>query len=204
MANVLRVKSRWSGFSGAPGYTLLHFRDFTGTAPDNGDPTAAQATAAVARTKTFFEAIRSTLPNSVSIQVESEVEVIEDTTGQLTNTFAATPVTVTVGSGGTDFAGPIGAVINWRTTAVRNGRRVRGRTFLVPLRGLSFDATGALGATSRTTLVNAATALADTTGSPDLGVLARPSSTGATDGQWHPVSGASVPSMAAVLRSRRD
>lgn len=201
MASIIRVKAKWSGFSGAPGYSVFHFRDFSA-----GEPTNADATAAVARLKTFFGAFAINLPTGVAIQVESDVEVIEETTGMLTTVLSATPVSPTAGaaSASATFAAAVGAVVTWRTPGIRNGRRIRGRTFLVPLSSTAFAPDGTLATSTISTIAGAATALIDGSGSPDLGVYARPTGPGATDGIWYVANSFSVPDMGAVLRSRRD
>jgi hypothetical protein len=201
MATILRVKMRWQGFTGAPGYSVFHMRDFTTEEPDNTD-----AQAAVDRIDTFAQTISGLMPYQSSLVVSNDVDVLEDTTGEMINVLSAVadaphasgmPNTAT-------FAGPVGAVITWRTGGVRNGRRIRGRTFLVPLVSAAFDNTGAVQSAAAATIAGAATALADASGTPDLGVYARPSGPGATDGQWTAVTGYSIPSFGAVLRSRRD
>jgi hypothetical protein len=106
-------------------------------------------------------------------------------------------------------------VINWKTAGVRAGRRVRGRSFLVPLLSQTFDVNGTATSAALTTVNGAAGPLyAGTEGDIRLGVWARPTAikdvngnpTGEynEDGVWHPATAHSVPDMAAVLRSRRD
>lgn len=204
MTSILRVKARWSGFSGAPGYTVMHFRDFATGDGSGTEPSADQALDAAARVNTFFADIAGLLPATVSVVIEPEVEMLEDTDGKLVTAFSAGNLPVVNGLGGEFYSGPTGAVVNWRTGAVRNGRRVRGRTFLVPLHTGAFNETGQLGPNSTATLQAAANTLAASTGTPDLGVYARPSLPGATDGLWSAVTSATVPRLAAVLRSRRD
>jgi len=204
MPELLRVKARWTGFTGAPGYTVLHFRDFGTGEPDGVAATAAQALAATARVRTFFNAIASYLPNTVFVNVDPEVEVIDIATGTLLRSFTvATPATV-AGLNTNSYSAAVGAVINWRTDGIRRGRRVRGRSFLVPLSSGAFAITGQLGGPVVTALTSAAQALADNTGTPDLFVYGRPSGTGADDGVAYVVSNANVPPMGAVLTSRRD
>jgi hypothetical protein len=69
---------------------------------------------------------------------------------------------------------------------------------------VAFQNDGTLNSTFLFSVNGAATALGDAVSSPDLGVYARPSAKGATDGLWFPVVSHSVPDMGAVLRSRRD
>lgn len=204
MVNILRVKARWSGFSGAPGFSVLHFRDF-GTGEGGGsDPTAEQAVAAATKVRTFFDTIKLRIPQGVSIQIEPDVEMIEDTTGDLVDSFTAgTQAIVDGGATGSSYSGATGAVVNFRTGSIKNGRRIRGRLFLVPLASNVF-AEGVINPGILPDFQAAADALVDSTGSPDLGVYSRPSSTAATDGRWVIATSANVPNLSAVLRSRRD
>lgn len=199
---MLRVTARWSGAIGLPGYSVFHFRDFTVT----GEPTQETADGAVAKVRAFFVGIQSQLPNVVSVQVQSDVPVIEDTNGMMTSVFSAPTSAPVGGSAGlsTEYAAPVGAVVTWRTGQVRNGRIIRGRTFLVPLARTAFDAGGTLSESALSAINAAATTLRNPAGTGDLGVYSRPSSPAATDGQWAFASGHSVPDMGAVLRSRRD
>lgn len=200
MATMLKVKMRWSGFTGSPGYSNFYFREFS-----NNPPTNADADEAVDRVETFITNVKSLLPNVVNLAAEADVEVIEETTGALQNVLQAVPAAAQAGTGGVgNYAAAVGAVITWRTAGVRNGRRIRGRTFLVPLYNSMFSTDGSLASTTVTTLNTAATNLLATTSSPDFGVWARPTGPGATDGIWYLANSASVPDMSAVLRSRRD
>lgn len=201
MASIIRVKARWSGFNGGPGYTVLHFRDFS-----SGEPTNADATGAAARTRTFFDAFKAYLPLVVSVTVESAVDVIEETTGELVGSLSADTQAPVVGTSQPTqpFSAAVGAVLTWRTNGIRNGRRIRGRSFLVPLSSQAFGANGGLTSGTVTALSTAASALIDGAGSPDLGVYARPTGPGATDGIWYAATAYSVPNAGAVLRSRRD
>lgn len=201
MAELLRVKLRWQNFIGAPGYSIFHFREFEGSGDQNGF-----AQQAVDKVNAFATAVVGHLPYQAQLQTMGEVEVIEDSTGALVDVVGTTQPAVLTSSATADvkYAGPTGAVITWRTAGIRNGRRIKGRTFVVPIAGHHFDANGTLGGGALAMLNGAATALRDTSTSPDLGVYARPSGPGATDGTWSVVTSHSVPDMAAVLRSRRD
>lgn len=204
MVNILRVKTRWSGFTGAPGYTILHFRDFATGDTGTATTTQEQAQIAVQRTRTFFDAIKALIPASARFTVEPEVDMLEDSDGSLVNSFTTTPGTDVAGTYAGAYAAAAGAVINWRTGSIRNGRRIRGRTFLVPLAANVFGTDGRLTPAAQTTIATAAEALRSTTSDIDLGVYARPTGPLATDGQWVVTTGVTVPTTGAVLRSRRD
>lgn len=197
---MFKVKVRWSGFVGSPGWSNFYFDDASGDFLTNAD-----ADPLCDRVETFLTAIRALFPTPVLWTVQSDVEAISPTTGELLNVHSAGARSAISGSAANaPYSAASGAVVTWRTAGVRNGRRVRGRTFLVPAANIAYENDGTLSAAALTTIGNAATALADTAGPIPLGVWARPTGPGATDGDWHAVTSASVPDMGAVLRSRRD
>jgi hypothetical protein len=201
MVEMARITTQWTGFTGAPGYTVMHFRDFGGT-----DVTPPDAQMAVDRVYAFFNAVKAYFPQQVSLQVRGEVEAIDEATGNLQDVIVATAPAAIVGTAGTTvpYAAALGSVVSWRTGVVRNNRRIRGRTFLVPLSSLAFDNTGTLIPGALTAFNTAATALRDATTIADFGIYARPTAPGASDGVWALVTGHQVPDMGSVLRSRRD
>lgn len=200
MATMTRVKARWSGFNGAPGWTNFFFREFS-----SAEPTVAEANLAAGRVHAFFQNVAPALPPSVTVQVQNDVELIEETNGQLQNVHSVDPRAVIAGTNATTtYSGPTGMVVTWRTGSIKNGRRVRGRTFLVPCSNGIYESNGTINSDILTTVQNAANALLTEPASPDLGIWTRPSSPAATDGAWFDVSGATIPDMASILRSRRD
>jgi hypothetical protein len=92
-------------------------------------------------------------------------------------------------------------VITWLTGLVHQGRRVRGRTFLVPTANQFFDTNGTLAAAFLTNLRTAAAAYIATAVNP--AIWARPDP-GTTNGAAFAVAAASVADKVAVLTSRRD
>ena len=200
MPLIARVKLRWTGLNGAPGYSVFHFRDFVGA-----EPTVPDVQAAVDKVDAFAGIVRSLLLPGLSLPTMADVDILDEATGQLENTLNAVPDPAVTGAApaGT-MAGGAGAVITWRSGLVRNGRRLRGRTFIVPIASSQYEANGTLTASALTNLNNAAAGLTNPAGGSDLGIWGRPSGPGAADGIWGVVSGHSVPDMAAILRSRRD
>lgn len=195
---------RWSGFPGGPGFSVFHFNDF-GAGPTGWEPDATDAGNMVTKVDAFAEDLLSILPANTTLQVMGDVEAIDPTNGAMTDIFAVTqPAARTPGHSAGPYVSAAGAVITWRTSVVRNGRRVRGRNFIVPLIGAAFESNGSLTIAALGYLNGAATALSDDTGEGDLTVWARPSAPGATDGAPCFVEGYTVPDMGAILRSRRD
>ena len=191
---IFRVTAEWSGFSGAPGYSVFHFAGI--------DTTTAVAQSAVDAVDAFIGGGDAYTAPKVSIRMSSAVDVIEESSGQIIDLLNVVAPAARNGPTSGSYSAVSGAVCHWLTSEVKNGRRVRGRNFLVPLGASSYDTDGSLHTTALTAIQTAADALV--AASPDLVVWSRPSIAGATDGSAHPVTGARVPDMAAVLRSRRD
>jgi len=180
----------WNGFTGAPGFTVLNFFD---------ELTTGEIALAAARVKTFFDAIAARIPDNASIVYPGEATV-HDNTGTLTGALALTPPASTNATGLGSYAAPVGARVNWETGTISGGRRIKGRTFLVPLVSSTFDTDGTLTSANLTVILNAATAF-----------LAGLATDGVQLGVWSqigssvsPVNSATVPDQATVLRSRRD
>jgi hypothetical protein len=199
MAEILKVKVNWTGFTGAPGYTNLFFRDFSAGPVDQ-----AMADGAVSKTYNWLTNWQSSLPTSVTLTVDPVVDVVEETNGDLVRFLTTVPGAALTGTGTGNYSAASGACVNWYTNGVRNSRRIRGRTFMVPLAGNALGPDGTLDNTKVTGIRSATTTFISQTGAGDLGVWSRPSGPGATDGVWYAVSSFTLPDKVAVLRSRRD
>lgn len=200
MASIVRVKLKWTGFSGAPGYSNFFYRDDA-----SGAPTQTTADDAVAKVLAFGGAVRSHLPAEVSLQIQNDVEVLEETNGQLVNVLNVTaPPSLPGEMASAPYSAASGGVVTWRTGGVLRGRRVRGRTFLVPLASAAYQNDGTIAPAVLTSLNTNFQSFISDTNSAILGVYCRPSAKGASDGAWFQVTSFSVPDKVAVLRSRRD
>jgi hypothetical protein len=200
MPEIARVKVNWTGFAGAPGYTNLYF-----AASGGGGMSQAVADNAISRADTFLNVWQSKLPPSVSYICDPTVEAINDSNGQLGQFFNTAPFQRGNGSGTGNYSAASGAVVNWYTDGVRNGRRVRGRSFMVPFAGSALGSNGTLDDASLPALRAAATALATPgANAARLIVWCRPTAPAATDGISFDVTSATIPDKVAVLRSRRD
>ncbi len=176
----------WTGFAGAPGYSVFY------ATPDMGISGVI---------KTFFESMKTLIPSVINIASPTTGDRLNELSGQLTGTWTGGVGGSTQGTGGGDFAGPAGLSITWLTDGVVNGRRVRGRTFIVPIIATSYDNTGSLDTGVVSQAQSAADALV-TAAAGNLLVWHRPVNGGG--GSVHPVTGARVADKAAILRSRRD
>jgi hypothetical protein len=201
---MLKVKTKWTGFTGGPGYTNFFF-----SLDNDGFMTQELADAAATKTETFFNQVASLFPAVVKSTVQSDVEEIDEATGALTNLWTVATRTGTAGTNvGNNYSGPAGMVVTWRTSTVRAGRLMRGRTFLVPTALQTFDTDGTIISSYIDTVSTAAAALRADDLNLDFGVYARPKKdaggTVTLAGNWAPVTGHTVPDKVAVLRSRRD
>lgn len=191
---ITRVTAEWRGFLGAPGYSTFHFHESaSGGVVDD----------ARQRVHSFFDGLRGTLPSSVEIDVLEEVEEYDESSGMLVGYARGTEELATIdGGNNASFAAPVGAVVHWNTNTVANGRRLRGRTFIVPMSNAAFEADGTIRGIELDMLRDAAESLSGGGFESTFCVWSRP--TGGGSGAVGPVISHRVPDMAAVLRSRRD
>lgn len=185
MANIYTLVARLDGWPGAPGY--MTFRSST----------AGTFRASVIA---FIDRYAAMVPNTVQLTVPNQGDIIDDATGELIDSWTEGVEYNTGGPGSSTMAAPSGACINWLTTEVVNGRRLRGRTFLVPLGVGSYQNDGTLLPAALADIQDAAV---DLFTACDLVVWHRPTTPGGSDGLSAEVVGVRVSDRAAVLRSRR-
>lgn len=190
MTSLNRLVVNWSGpqLVGLS-VNVLHF-----SASDNSAPP-------VAAVRTAFQGIAAYLPTGVSIAFPTSGDVIDDTTGTLTGVWTAAATGNVVGSAPAAAAAGVGAAIGFTTGGIVNGRRLRGRMFIVPLSTNAYDIDG--------TLVTGAMSVLSTFGSAiqasgPLAIWHRPTSKGASDGNSYGVVSNKVRDKVAYLSSRRD
>lgn len=195
MTLMWKVTTQWSGFAGAPGYTNLYL------AANVGGTTSAQN--AVDRVRALWEDIVSEMAEPTTYQLPSGVEVIDSDTGLLQDVIGVTAGAQGTFGGTGIYAAAAGAVLSWRTSSVRFGHRVRGRTFVVPLAGSSYDADGTLRPLTVTRLASAAANYVSGTVFPGVPVIyTRPSPSHPVGGAYQVQSGG-CRDRVAILRSRR-
>lgn len=190
---VYQYRPEWSGTTGGSGVSVLTAR--LGAAADLEQFVQYFADSV----RAFYGAVTARLPNEVSISFPGEVQAFDTVTGQLTAVHPVTAPANTAGTATGGYAHASGARIDWTTESIVNGRRLRGRTYMVPCAASDFGADGRLGSTA----INAWTTAANTLISNmnlqgSLAVWSR------THGLLADVSGVRIPALGAVLRSRRD
>lgn len=188
MTDLARVRVAWQGWPGSPGVSTFYLAN---------SPTQLHIDAI----RAFFNSLAGSLPTGLTITVPASGDIIDDASGLIVNSWAVvTPPTVVTGTGAGNYAGNAGAVCHWLTSTVLNRRRIRGRTFLVPLVSTAYDTAGSLSSTLITSISAAAATLTSALGT-NFRVWHRPANGAAgTNGT---VTGFRVPDLAVSLRSRR-
>lgn len=191
---ITRITAVWTGFQGGPGYTNFFFNAFGG-----GDVVDLEA----ARVFTFFARLQSILPSDVNVEVMQEAAILDEATGALIDYAQASDSPGDInGQAAGAYSAPSGAAITWNTAAIARGRRLRGRTFVVPLSNGAYEADGTLASAAIGDLNNAAEGLIGDGAGPEAVIWSRPrDGAGGTIGA---ITGYRVADQAAVLRSRRD
>jgi predicted secreted protein len=199
---LLRTKAQWNIPGAGSAFTVMHF-----TCDSGSTVVQADANDAIARTRKFFDDLKVCLPNQVTVLVQPEAEDIDVASGDMVGVWSAvvTPAVVQgTASAATGWAAPTGANVTWNTAGVRNGRRVRGRTFIVPMTTGAYDTDGTLRIGEFNVLNSAAFNLWSIAGPTSLAVYCRPVVDPAQDGATFEVTSQRLPDKCAILTSRRQ
>lgn len=187
MASILRVPVVWSGLSFLPGVSVFYW--------DGG------VLSDISGITDFFDGIKARFPSGLTWTIPGAGDSIDDATGAIDGFWTASGggAVAATGTPGARYAAGAGARVRWRTDGLRNGRRVVGTTFLVPLISDQYDASGTIDDPALASIQSEANTLAA------LGAMliwSKPSP-GGSDGASHTVVSATVPDRATSLRSRR-
>ena len=203
MTALYRVRVQFNSIEGPPGVATFYFLDLATALPS---------------LTSLFTSLANRMPLGVTLKVQSSGDVIESTTGALIGAWNKDAEPEIGATGGPNYAGASGGQIEWLTSQIMDGRRVRGRTFIVPL---STDAyrTGGLIDSATTDLQGVAAAAFIVAQSSSFviwhrpfpgrsasapGVLPKVTAKAAHIGGFALVTGGRVPTKTVVLRSRRD
>lgn len=198
MATIHRVRVGLSGFPGGPGVATFYALDGPAFLP---------------ALEVFLEGIVGVFPTDVTLRAESSGDVLNDVNGEITGSWSGMATDPHVGTHADVYAAPAGMLIHWLTGTVLDGRRLRGRTFLVPASSAVFHTDGTVTSGTLTSVQDLGAGLvADAEG--NFVVWHRPREARAADGSRPAVThrdgghafvtASSVPDRIVVLRSRRD
>lgn len=195
---IAQISAKWDGLTGLPGYTFVYVRSTASS------PNPLQA---------FFEAIKSYLPLPLTVQVPNSGRLIDETNGKMTGVWGAGTTTTTSASGVNTYPPQAGAQVKWDTNDFVNGRRVRGRTYIVPLTTSAFSSGGLIGSTVANAINAAATTMISSyTGNLviwsrplfELDADGNPTEVLKRAGSIHTVSTSTCPLKSVTLNRRRD
>jgi len=185
MTTMRRLRVEWTGLTGLPGLSTFYY----GVASPN-----------VSDCVTFFNALKLLVPNTLSWNIPSSGDEIDDATGAITGAWLGTGGGTVTGTGGTTaYAAGVGVRIQWNTGVIVAGRRVRGSTFIAPMLASTFDSSGTIATASLSAVQSAASAFAAS--GVAKGIWHRP--VGGSGGQYAAINDATVPDRVTALRSRR-
>jgi len=187
MANLVRVRAGWTGTPlTGDGVSTFYFDEaHTGFVADVVD---------------FFLDVQSRLPIGTLVTVPNTGDLIDVTTGALTGTWTDTAAGPVGGTGAGTYARGVGARVTWATSGIKNGRRVRGSTFLVPLVTAAYDTDGTILAAVLTQMQTAVNDLVTASGA-NMKIWSQ--AVNGAGGQANTVVGGSAPDKVSWLRSRR-
>lgn len=189
----IQYRAVWTVPGGGTGYSVFNLREGGAVTPDQAAQNAADDI------RVFFTDIDHLLPNEVSISFESEALVLDTSTGVLQDVIPVTPPASVAGLGSGVWVGGAGGRVDWSTSAIVGGHRLRGRTYIVPLSAAAFETDGTLAAASIVSLAGAGNTLISNGGLDfAIGVWSR------THGVFADAISASAPDKSAILRGRRD
>lgn len=199
MAPIHRVRTTWTGMTGGPGVSTMYCTDIS-----------PFRTALAA----FWLNVYDYIPATTLLTVEATGDIIDGTSGELTGAWTdGTPHLLPGAAPNAGYSAASGAVVNWLTNTILDGKRLRGKTFMVPLAANAYGLDGTLLDAVVTDLRQGAATFV--TAVANNFVVWRPNRV-ASDGDathppvteraggFGPVVLSTIPDKAAVLRSRRD
>jgi len=196
---MFEYRAVWNVTGGGVGYSVFHVREA------GIEPLALSAEAFADDLRAGLATLTGDLPNDVSISFESEAREMDVATGTLVGVHAIDAPSTVNGLGSGVYAAPSGAKVNLSTSAIVAGRRLKGRTFIVPLIGTAYSDSGRIAPGTLSRLGTAFEAFRDNPGNYSLAVWSRPQAgPPARAGTLADVVSVAPSLNAAVLRSRRD
>lgn len=198
MTSLYRIRTAFTGFVGAPGVSTMYSLN---------PPTD------LADLHALWTGLKGGMPSDVTISVLPAGDIIEDTTGALTGQWAGLQTADLHGGVAGGYSAPSGALLSWTTATILDGKRVRGRTFVVPCGNTMYDVDGSI----ETAILGQFRQICNAFVVAEAGsfvVWHRPRKARAATatlparlarvGGHAVVTGSTVPDKVVVLRSRRD
>ena len=198
MTAIHRLRVGSSGYPGGPGVNTFYGLD---------------GGVLLAEVQALYIEVAPVVPSDVTFSFEAAGDIIEDTTGVITGSWTGAVYAPIPGSAAGAYAAPVGLLFRWKTGTIADGKRVRGRTFIVPTIGSIFNTSGQVAPATVAAFDTALAAfVASNAGNfvvwhrPYAGRLAtaKLKARAAHPGSHAVVTGSGTSTKAVVLRSRRD
>lgn len=204
------IRTNWAGTTGGPGLTQVCIAETTSGGSGSFFTTSNTQTAVNAM-RTFWDAIKTYLPNEVTLTVSPTMDIYDQVNGELIASISAptAPVSV-VGTDAGTYSMAAGVKATLTTGIIRNGRRVRGGFYIVPAGPNALTNTGNVASAARTAINTAGAAFITALATPALiqVVYSRPLKDEEGNitrvGALAQVSTYDTNEKGAVLRGRRD
>lgn len=187
---IYRVRTQFTGLSGGPYLSTMYFAA-------SPSPDVVEAQAAATDVAAYWNAIDAELDLKLSWSTLGEVALIDEVTGNLTNSYGVVTASGAGAKSGDSIAPFTQALCRWSTATFIAGRRVQGRTFVPGMTEVNTTANGAPAAVLTNLITTAGNALIASANS-GLVVWSR------KNGSIALVTACSAWNQYAVLRSRRD
>lgn len=138
---IAQLQVTWSGLTGLPGYSFFYVRS---------------TAASIGPIPVFLDAIKTYFPAPLTWNVNPVWKLLDETNGKMTGVGGGGAQPAIAAQGSTSYASAQGAQIKWGTNGFNRGRRVWGRTYLVPLIQAAHGAGGLITSTTVGTINSAA------------------------------------------------
>lgn len=197
---IYRTRATWGSFAAVGGgLSVLYWQA-------DASPSTEEAQAAVTKHGALFQDLRAVVTVSDGYNVQGLVELVDEVTGETEAEYSTVGIAANGLASGEILPRQVQGLISWRTSTFRDGRRVRGRTY-IPGAAEVDNASGSPTSSYRGLVAAAAAEHVAAQSSPPAQVIwSRPRDAGepggARPGLAALVTGYTVPTTWATLRSR--
>jgi hypothetical protein len=138
MTAIYVARVNWTGSYDHQGISRFAF-----VSSDGGVPTNTQRDGVLTAIEAMLHSGAPSLPTDLSWVIDPVIESYDGVLGTILGELpTAGAVAPDAGLGTSSFANGVGLTIKWKTGGTFHGRRIQGRTFIVPLDGYVFSTDG--------------------------------------------------------------
>lgn len=198
MAAIGRVRVGLTGLPGLPGVCTFY---------------AIDPIALITPLQTLWNVLLLRMPAAIRVQIETTGDIIEAQNGTLAGNWSTAPIGPQSGGAAGVYVAPAGVCLTWLTQTIADNKRVKGRTYVVPMSQNMYGADGTVEDNNLADVRAAAQVFQQATAT-NFVIWHRPREAKPADGSRPAitqrngshavVTSAIVRDKIAVLRSRRD